>query len=250
MSKYYHYGVGKRTIRLSARIAGSLLVLLGISFLLYFCFPVISYQLFLSPAFASQDIETPIPKYMVADNQNVMSLISEGIQSLTTDYTDARNWYPQVAHKMVSSPEQPTAQIPAKIDTFRLSVPALGVEDAEVSSIDYDLDKHLVDYYGPGNPIMPGTSVIYGHSTIPQWFDPHNYKAIFATLHTIKVGDDIILNVLGNNYTYKIFSITITSPDDVNIFTQTYDNSYVTLVTCTPPGTTWHRLIVRAALQR
>ncbi len=225
------------------------MVLLGVFFLLYFGFPIISYQLFLAPAFASQQIETPIPQYMVADNQNVMSLISQGIQSLTTNYSDARNWYPQVAQTTVSTPVQTAVPVSAKIDTFNLSVPALGIQNAEVSSSDYDLDKHLVDYYGPGNPLMPGTSVIYGHSTIPQWFDPHNYKAIFATLHTISVGDDIILTVLGQNYTYKIFSITITSPDDVNIFTQSYDNSYVTLVTCTPPGTTWRRLIVRAVLQ-
>jgi sortase A len=63
------------------------------------------------------------------------------------------------------------------------------------------------------------------------------------------VGDQIILNVEGKDYTYEIFSTTVTTPDDVNIFSQSYDNSYLTLVTCTPPGTVWKRLIVRAVLK-
>lgn len=258
MAKYYYHGVERATFQRAARIFGGIFIIWGVLFLLYFFFPVVAYQLFLTPAFASQPIETPIPQYMVADTSNsgMMSLISQGVRSLTTNYDDARNWYPQVQPHQTEGasqsidPSVASAQVPTKVDQYYLSIPKLGIEDAIVSTTDYDLDKHLVHYYGPDNPIFNGTSVIYGHSTIPQWFDPHNYKAIFATLHTIKVGDEIDLNVLGSNYTYKIFSITITSPTDVNIFTQTYDNSYVTLVTCTPPGTTWKRLIVRAALER
>jgi len=30
--------------------------------------------------------------------------------------------------------------------------------------------------------------------------------------------------------------------------TVSFDNSYITLVTCTPPGTTWKRLVIRASL--
>ena len=72
---------------------------------------------------------------------------------------------------------------------------------------------------------------------------------IFAKLHTIKEGDEIVLTVDGKDYTYKIFSIGITDPKDPNIFSQSFDNSYITLITCTPPGTTWKRLVVRASLK-
>lgn len=91
--------------------------------------------------------------------------------------------------------------------------------------------------------------MIFGHSTLPQLFDPTNYKAIFATLHTLKAGDTFEVTVDDTSYSYKIFSISITTPDDMNIFSQSYDNSYITLVTCTPPGTIWKRLVIRASLE-
>jgi len=131
---------------------------------------------------------------------------------------------------------------------FYLTIPKLKIENAEVSTKDYDLEKHLVQYFGTSIPGEKGTAVIFGHSTLPYLFNPKNYKTIFATLHTIEVGDEIYVKVKDISYKYKIFSITITSPDDTNILSQSFDYSYITLVTCTPPGTIWKRLIVRAGL--
>lgn len=238
MAKYY-YKADNRKISRILKIIGAGCVLSGLSVFVYFFFPIIAYQFFLSGEHIS--IESPVPKYLVASNSNIRSMIAQGIAQIQFDYTDARNWYPQVHAE--------EKKAPIKVDTYYLSIPKLGIEDATVSTVDYDLSKNLVHYYGPGNPLDHGTSVIFGHSTIPQWFDPKNYKAIFATLHTIQVGDQIIITVNGQDYTYEIFSTTITTPDDVNIFSQSYDNSYITLVTCTPPGTTWKRLIVRAVLK-
>jgi sortase A len=84
---------------------------------------------------------------------------------------------------------------------------------------------------------------------LPQLFDPTNYKAIFATVHTLQVGDEFSITVEGQSYTYQIFDISITTPEDINIFAQSTDNSYITLVTCTPPGTIWKRLVLRAVLK-
>src|SRR5690606_32020196 len=136
----------------------------GMLFLSYFFLPVVSYQLFLSRAFAS-DIETPIPKSMVGKDEGVMSLISQGMQSKSTDYRDARNWYPQVQHVEVEAKEA--------VSEYTLSIPKLKIDNAKVSRVDYDLSQQLVHYYGPPNPIEKGTSVIYGHSTLPSWFDPN-----------------------------------------------------------------------------
>lgn len=249
MSKYYYKFTSKD--RNKVRILGFSFIGMGLLLLAYFVFPIVSYNLFLSPAFASGQVQTPIPQYLVASQDNsFLSLLSQGFSSLTSDYTDARNWYPKIAPRIINSPfAQSAAYVPRKVDSYYLSIPSLGIDNAVVSTTSYDLSKNLVQYYGPSDPTQRGTDVIYGHSTIPQWFDPHNYKAIFATLHTIKEGDSIILNVAGTNYTYKIFSVQITDPEDTNIFAQSYDNSYVTIVTCTPPGTTWKRLVVRASLQ-
>ncbi len=240
MAKYY-YKAQSAHFKKYFRLAGISCVIAGVGIFIYFFFPVIAYQFFLGTPVQKQEIESPVPKYLVGKNNTVKDLIQLGISRLQFDYTDARNWYPQVQAEEKSAPEQ--------VDNYLLAIPKLGIDGANVSRVNYDLSQTLVHYYGPVNPLEHGTSVIFGHSTIPQWFDQHDYNAIFATLHTIEVGDEFIITVNGKQYTYQIFSTSITTPDDVNIFSQSYDNSYITLVTCTPPGTIWKRLIVRAALK-
>lgn len=242
MAKYYYKARNYQWKRY-IRIAGLGCVLGGFGVFVYFFFPMVAYQLFLGTPVQKQEIQSPVPKYLVGNNSTVKDLIYQGISRLQFDYTDARNWYPQV------QAEQEGIKQPEKIDNYTLAIPKLGIDGANVSTVNYDLSQTLVHYYGPGNPLDHGTSVIFGHSTLPQWFNQNDYDAIFATLHTIGVGDEIIITVDGKQYTYQIFATAITTPDDVNIFSQSYDNSYITLVTCTPPGTIWKRLIVRAVLK-
>jgi len=40
--------------------------------------------------------------------------------------------------------------------------------------------------------------------------------------------------------------MTVSDPTDLSALEQTFDDSYLTLVTCVPPGTTWERLRVEA----
>jgi sortase A len=176
------------------------------------------------------------------DPEWVGSLISQGINSLTRDYYDARNWYPEINFETEKTFGK------TKVEGYKISIPKLKITEAEVSTTDYELDKHLVQYLGTSIPGEKGTAVIFGHSTIPAWFDAKNYKTIFANLHKIKIGDEVSAKVGDITYIYKIFSIVVTTPEDTNILSQSFDNSYLTIVTCTPPGTIWKRLVVRAAL--
>lgn len=230
------------------KLFGGLLILFGFGCMFYFFFPVISYQMFIAHAYENDNIEVPVPKYLVADKEGGLgSLISQGISSLTTNYNDARNWYPSLTPQ--KNTEGITQSEKKIIDSYQISIPKLGIENAIVSTKDYDLTDHLVQYFGTALPGEQGTAVIFGHSTLPTWFDPKNYKTIFATLHKIKVDDTFSILIDGKTYNYKIFSIVVTTPEDVNILSQSFDNSYVTIVTCTPPGTIWKRLVVRAALE-
>ncbi len=242
MSKTYTYGKARSVLKKRLkRFVGISTLVLGVVVVLYFFFPVISYHLFLSSEFSADDIESPLPKrYVLQGNNNITSIVASSFSDVAYDFTDARNWFPQVEAKGVTV---------KKVSEYELSIPSQKIMNAKVSGDDFDLSKHLVQYFSTSkNPIDKGTSVIFGHSTLPQWFDPTNYNTIFAKLHTIKVGDEIILTVNNLNFSYKIFSTNITDPSDPNIFSQSFDNSYITLVTCTPPGTVWKRLIVRASL--
>lgn len=232
-----HYLINKKQTKNRnklKKITGGIIIVFGLGLLLYFFFPVISYNIFYGK---ESTIESPIPKYAVVKNDSFGSLISQGIANFSTNFYDARNWYPDI---------KTTGKASAPI--YYLSVPKLNIEDAEVSTTDYDLSKHLIQYSGTSIPGENGTAIIFGHSTLPNWFSPKDYKTIFATLYKIKNGDEIKTRVNGAEYVFKVFSVTVTSPEDTNMFSQSFDNSYITIITCTPPGTVWKRLIVRASL--
>lgn len=240
MKKYSYYK--KRNIKKGyLKIGGLISIGIGLSFIVFFFFPLISYYVYLSSAFAEGNFEAPIPNRLVLrSNLEFRGLIAQGVSSITTDYTDARNWFPKV------SPEGPEGK---RIESYGLSIPKLDIENAIVSTTNFDLSKNLVQYFTTStDPTKNGTSVIYGHSTLPQLFKKGNYKTIFANLHKLKVGDEFLIHKGGADFKYRVFSISVTERDDANIFSQSFDNSYITLVTCTPPGTVWKRLVVRASL--
>lgn len=239
----YSYGKEKPRFRNKKKIFGLFVIAIGTMTLLYFFFPLISYHLYLSSAFADNQIQAPIPQRFVLNGTNPLGgLVSHGFTNVAANYKDARNWFPY-QNKKEGSQKQ--------VEEYEFSVPSQGINHAKVSSVDFDLSKHLVQYFSTSkSPIEKGTSVIFGHSTLPQWFDPKNYTTIFAKLHTMKNNDTVVLTVNGKDHTYKVFSIGITDPKDPNIFSQSFDNSYITIITCTPPGTTWKRLVIRASLQQ
>ena len=97
-------------------------------------------------------------------------------------------------------------------------------------------------------PGQYGTAVVFGHSTLPQFYSPTNYKAIFSLLPTLKAGDEILITYDGVQYRYVIYDMEVLEPTDLSVLEQQFDDSYLTLVTCVPPGTTWQRLDVKAKL--
>ena len=234
MSKYYYQKNAKNNLRKYLRLTSIFLFLIGISIILYVSFPLISWQIYFQPAFASQDIIASIPR------ANIVDLAVNSLD--TTDYTKAENWFP----KFNPSNREKQTDTPF----FTISIPKINIDKAVVSTIDNDLAKHLVNYQGTGIPGRNGNSVIFGHSTLPQLFNPQDYKTIFANAYQLKTGDVIYATLNDVTYTYKIFKITVVDPDNSSALIQDFDNSYITLVTCTPPGTTWKRLIVKARLQK
>jgi sortase A len=90
--------------------------------------------------------------------------------------------------------------------------------------------------------------VIFGHSTLPQLFEENNYKTIFANAYQLEVGDEIFVNLDDVHYKYTISDISVVEPTDISVLAQDFSDSYLTLITCTPPGTVWKRLIIKAKL--
>jgi sortase A len=238
MTKYY-YKKNKEVLRNAIRLLGLLLVIIGSSIALYIFFPLISWQIYFAPVFASDTIEAPIPKTTVINSSTIQTLISEASSNLVGDYTNARSWFPNFA---------PTLSQEPAVKSYNITIPEIGISDAVVSTVDDDLTKHLINFQGTAIPPQKGNAVIFGHSTLPQLFQKDNYKTIFANAYKLKVDDVIYIDLLGARYKYVIKSITVTDPTDTSVFEQTMNQSYITLITCTPPGTIWKRLIIKAAL--
>lgn len=243
MNNYYYKKTKRKNVKKFFRIFSLLICLGGILGAVYVFFPLISWQVYFAPKNFSPDIAVPIPKTTIVGPETIQSLISQATGNFSgIDYTNAQNWFPNY------SPSE--KQNAPKVSEYNLSIPKLDIKNAVVSTVDHNLAKHLVNYDGTAIPPNNGNAVIFGHSTLPYLFNPSDYKTIFATLYKLKTGDDFSVSINNVSYTYKIFNIIIVEPEDTSIFTQIYDSSYITLVTCTPPGTTWKRLIIKARLQK
>lgn len=241
MSRYYYKKTKPGYKKFILRLFSLPIVFFGFCLSFYVFFPLISWQVYFAPIFNAQDVAIPIPKTTVINKNDLGSLVSQASNSLLgIDYTNAKNWFPEFTK----------AANETKTLSYILSIPKLGIEKANVSTTDYDLGKHLVNYPGTALPPQNGNTVIFGHSTLPQLFNKNDYKTIFATLYKLQVGDEIFAHIENISYKYKVASITVVSADDISLLSQQYDDSYLTLITCTPPGTTWKRLVVKTRLEK
>ncbi len=239
MNKTYYKQSPRINKRVLFRFCGICLCLLGVVVTGYLFFPVISWKLYLEPAFASQQITSPVPQTNLVTASTWQSLLQSN--QIGINFNDPKNWFPTASFG--SSTKSSVAE-------YTISIPKINISQASVSTIDVDLDRHLINYQGTATPPNKGNAVIFGHSTLPQLYNPKDYKTIFANAHTLKNGDTITVHLDKIDYTYKIFSITVVSPEDTSALTQNFDDSYLTIITCTPPGTIWKRLIIKSKLEK
>jgi len=137
---------------------------------------------------------------------------------------------------------------------FSLKVDKLKINEGiiETNSFNMNPDKYLGHYAGTAFPGEVGNSFIYGHSVVPFLFNENNYKTIFSNLHKLENGDVIEVEFEGKTFKYIVFDKKILPPEDVKpleTLTPAFLNEKtLSLMTCTPPGTTLKRLIVGARL--
>jgi sortase A len=233
-----------RRIPIYLKTVPTLVSALGLGILGAIAYPVVSYQ-FKDVQFLNRDSGLLSPVYYeskASDDQE--PLILSGV-----DYTKASSWFPgSVKNDSFSSPvdrSEDQGDIP---DTYTLSIPSLGLENVVTSLFDEDLTKHLVHYPQTALPGQYGSPVVFGHSTLPQFFDPKKYTTIFSTLPKLKAGSDIFVKYKDKEYTYRVTNTVEVKPTDLWVLKQNYSNKTFKLVTCVPPGTTLRRLVVEGTL--
>ena len=139
----------------------------------------------------------------------------------------------------------------AQSQEARLTVPKINVNAPIIfepslaeQAIQNSLRNGVVHYATTARPGEPGNSVIVGHSS-NDWWEPGNYKFVFVLLDKLVAGDKISVSYQGKYYVYEVYESKVVEPTDLSVLAQSPSHE-LTLLTCTPPGTSWKRLIVKA----
>jgi sortase A len=212
------------------RVLSFLFIAMGVGILIWTFWPIVSFSMMSGDLFS--EIVTPL--------QDGTAYAAPNTNPPGGDLTNPNAWFPTSPQKKVVTP----------VNTYTLSIPKLKIQDAIVTIAGDDLGVSLVHYGGTALPGEYGNTVVFGHSTMVQLYNPKNYKTIFSLLPTLKSGDEINVTYDGISYKYIVYDLAVTAPSDLTAITQRFDDSYLTLVTCVPPGTYWQRLHVFARLAR
>lgn len=231
---YLKKEVNKKSLPKRKKIIMLFLLVSGLSFLSLAIFPIIKFQFEYSGKF-KQIIDPSTPK----------SMTRPSILGDNTDYTQISNWFVNTQDNLL-----PVTQIDnsTKSTIYYLSIPKLKINDAIVNIGSMDLNKSLIQYPQTALPGQLGNTVIFGHSVLPQFFNPKNYLTIFSTLYKLEQGDEIYLKYDKSTYKYVVEEMFEVQPTNLSVLEQRFDNKTLTVITCSPPGTYIRRLIVKATL--
>ena len=209
---------------------------IGAFTLLFTFFPILKYQIQYASRFGK--IINPLSNTFY--NQSSGSILGEFSGS---DYTQLNNWFN-------ATPSLSSAETSVSINTnsYFISIPSLKIDKALVKTDTMDLKSSLIQYPQTAFPGQLGNSVIFGHSVLPQFFNPKSYLTIFSTLFKLNKGDEILIDYDNITYKYAVDDIYEIQPDDFSVLEQRYDGRYLTLITCSPPGTYLRRLVIKTKI--
>jgi LPXTG-site transpeptidase (sortase) family protein len=139
-------------------------------------------------------------------------------------------------------------------EEFGIVIPALSANARVIGDIDWEnaaayqraLTRGVVHAKGTSHPGEPGNVFIFAHSGV-DFYEAIRYNAEFYLLSKLTPGDLVYLFYQKQKYTYRVTGKKTVAPEEVGILTDnTALERTLTLMTCTPAGTTFKRLIVTA----
>ena len=132
------------------------------------------------------------------------------------------------------------------IPKLNIDVPVhFGIALSEVMSA---MNNGVAHYRIAGASAYPGeigNLVITGHSA-GDVYSSNPYKYIFTGLERLEDGDLIYVNYNSVRYTYRVTKKEVVDPSNVAALVVETNKPLLTLVTCTPLGTSRYRLLVTA----
>lgn len=209
----------------------TIMMVVGASLLISVGYPILSHELTIGLKSQRQNVLSPVPRESLSQTVSVLA---------QNDYNQISSWF------NFSRPQSFLS--PSNITHYTLSIPKLRIKDALVTTGGDNLWTSLIQYGGTANPGETGSVVIFGHSILPQFYNPNSYRSIFSLIPTLKSGDEILVSFDGIIYKYVVYDYFEVAPGEIDVLEQQYDHRDLTLVTCVPPGTYLRRGIVKAKL--
>lgn len=195
-------------------------------------------------------------------DQNSISLVAGDSVSAKQQYLSkpGSEYFAQLQDNALSTKLVEEDKISAEYKgKFEISIPSLQLANLPVQAnvnsgvqaiYDKVLEDGLAHMESTGLPIsnVKNNIVVYGHSAAGDYFkrskDP---AAAFSVLNEIRLGDEIIVKMEGQEYKYKVSKTKIVKPYDLSIITGSNRGiQTLTLFTCSPAGNNAQRLVVVA----
>lgn len=140
----------------------------------------------------------------------------------------------------------------AVTQTNEVIIPKINVEipvdyslnTTDNSQVENALDSGVVHYPTTVKPGEQGNAAFFGHSS-NNIFNKGKYKFAFLLLSKLQNDDVFYLTYNGTLYAYKVIDKKIVNPNEVGVLGPVPgQTATASLITCDPPGTTIHRLVV------
>lgn len=130
------------------------------------------------------------------------------------------------------------------IPVINISAPISWNVANNADSVKTNLENGTIHLSGTALPGEIGNVFVTGHSSNYPWAKG-SYNNVFALINKLVIGDLIQIKYQNIDYVYKVSLIKTVRPDDISVLKPT-KTSQLSLMTCTPVGTSINRLIVIA----
>lgn len=231
--------------KISKIIIPGLFIIAGIAFIYQDFYPDVLQMIRQNQGYYNQSVLSPVDEQYI----NISKYIARPELAALTQSAFSLN---------ILKPD-PTSL--AYTGTFYISIPSIGINhlpvQANVDSTSESaymsvLNTSLAHFKGTGLPIsdVGNNIVVYGHSASPN-YNPQRTDPMlaFSFLGEMKIGDEIIIEIKGQTFKYKMFQSKIVEPDDTSIITGSKGRGTLTLFACFPAGSNAKRLIIVARPQ-
>lgn len=229
------------------RLAPTILITLGSLLLANVVWPIISYQLAISPGLQQQQLISPLAQssasaFDVDYHEDIRVMAAPELTQVELDFSNPKNWFPEATY--ASDIQE---------NSYYIHIPKLDIRNAQVTVGGEDLNHSLIQYPGTALPGQAGSPVIFGHSVLrafynPKYSNPRRYMSIFSKIMTLEKGDEIFVDYDGVSYTYEVKEKVEVKPEDISILEQRFNNRELKLITCVPEGTYLRRGVIIAQL--